>query len=808
MHLNKFTKQQVLNKAKKVHRAYGDAVGRGDTPTGERLMNFHNRLMKRASNMQHKADKKQRITKPQNIINIPEADDFFSGVKPGHRVHYLTPQGQSRSGRVVMNQGTHLVLNRGDGQPQVVNQNNFIKSVDPKGKVRSALLSNVAKAMKDTGGKLKEAMRLPQGDTDPTIKDRFGNSTHETLVSRANAKRANRGRKFGWEQQKRVALRTLELSKIGANVMGGMTHDQARHFLDSNGIKYDKKLVESNAGYHDTDEAPVKIGVRRDYVHKYIARLRLHNADTVVGLSGRPRPKLGAGERTKLAKKDAYEFVKNKHGQEAHDKLKKWHDDNASGLNDHLHQKESTTDDHYGPGASNMNKAVAALHKKLRKKYDENEDENRHSENAVLLAKHFGTPEELERMQHMVKIRDKIGHLHSDHTGWSAEMSQKYYHKLKESVNESSKDVEASAQRISIIARQKLLKNKYNPKKKKKKAKKVVKESTGNNLPPVHEIARGIKKNWKKMYFGAVPYIDAMHSMRSAHDDYGMDTGHSVIAYGLSNMNSYSGKSVHDPELAKVHRAQLKAHLKAPKPVDEAREGEYRANMLMGKGGVDLRKKMKEPEKAQQLKAANLAAIHRAMLKARQTGVDEARMDNVTAREILDKHKARDADFHALTRDQVSGLLDSAKEVGYRTPSWASGGSKGRMFHAHLQRVAKRQHQLKLGLKEAKKAISWNPPEVQAKYAKEKKEQKMFDRARREINRLKKRNEEVKLYNIEEASKAKVKKTAERAIKLAKDKKKSNVNTKPELIPTIGNATSSTLEGNHSETGDGVANHA
>jgi len=37
-----------------------------------------------------------------------------------------------------------------------------------------------------------------------------------------------------------------------------------------------------------------------------------------------------------------------------------------------------------------------------------------------------------------------------------------------------------------------------------------------------------------------------------------------------------------------------------------------------------------------------------------------------------------------------------------------------------------------------KKAISWNPPEVQAKAAKFKREQRMFDAGKREINRLKK----------------------------------------------------------------------
>lgn len=74
--------------------------------------------------------------------------DLFNNIKPGHLVHYLTPQGQTRKGTVVMNRGTHLVLNRGKGQPQVVTPKNFVKAQDGT-RVTSALLSNVAKSLKE-----------------------------------------------------------------------------------------------------------------------------------------------------------------------------------------------------------------------------------------------------------------------------------------------------------------------------------------------------------------------------------------------------------------------------------------------------------------------------------------------------------------------------------------------------------------------------------------------------------------------------------------------------------------------------------
>ena len=91
---------------------------------------------------------------------------------------------------------------------------------------------------------------------------------------------------------------------------------------------------------------------------------------------------------------------------------------------------------------------------------------------------------------------------------------------------------------------------------------KIGEDSDNEELPPIHAIARDVIRNWKKVHFSAVPYLDAMQSLNTRHDNYGADSGSSILAYGLGNMNSYGGRSVHDPELAKKHRAQLKRHLK------------------------------------------------------------------------------------------------------------------------------------------------------------------------------------------------------------------------------------------------------
>lgn len=75
-------------------------------------------------------------------------------------------------------------------------------------------------------------------------------------------------------------------------------------------------------------------------------------------------------------------------------------------------------------------------------------------------------------------------------------------------------------------------------------------------MRPVYEIANEIRRDWKKPYFGAVPYLDAMHSLNSVTDKYYEDSGKSVVLYFLSNANTWRG------DTAKRVKAELKAMLK------------------------------------------------------------------------------------------------------------------------------------------------------------------------------------------------------------------------------------------------------
>lgn len=73
---------------------------------------------------------------------------------------------------------------------------------------------------------------------------------------------------------------------------------------------------------------------------------------------------------------------------------------------------------------------------------------------------------------------------------------------------------------------------------------------------PISTIARDISADWKKPYFGAVPYIDAMRSLDSISDSYYSDSARSIVAYFLGNASAWRG------DVARVVKAELKAMLK------------------------------------------------------------------------------------------------------------------------------------------------------------------------------------------------------------------------------------------------------
>jgi len=81
---------------------------------------------------------------------------------------------------------------------------------------------------------------------------------------------------------------------------------------------------------------------------------------------------------------------------------------------------------------------------------------------------------------------------------------------------------------------------------------------TPEELPSLslNELAIIIYDDWKPVNYAAKPYLEAMTSLNSVKDNYGMDSGYSIVAYFLSNASQWKG------ETAKMVKAELKKRLK------------------------------------------------------------------------------------------------------------------------------------------------------------------------------------------------------------------------------------------------------
>jgi len=71
-------------------------------------------------------------------------------------------------------------------------------------------------------------------------------------------------------------------------------------------------------------------------------------------------------------------------------------------------------------------------------------------------------------------------------------------------------------------------------------------------------IAMEIRKDWKNVYFGAVPYLEAMSTLDSINDAYGMDSAKSVVIYFLNNATTWRSETARNikKELKKLAEKQ------------------------------------------------------------------------------------------------------------------------------------------------------------------------------------------------------------------------------------------------------------
>jgi hypothetical protein len=74
--------------------------------------------------------------------------------------------------------------------------------------------------------------------------------------------------------------------------------------------------------------------------------------------------------------------------------------------------------------------------KSIAKKYEQNEDDNAHSENIILLAKHFGTADDLKEAKRILALHNREGHL-------SSENGKKRYELHTKLIAKARKEMEA-----------------------------------------------------------------------------------------------------------------------------------------------------------------------------------------------------------------------------------------------------------------------------------------------------------------------------------------------------------------------------
>jgi len=72
---------------------------------------------------------------------------------------------------------------------------------------------------------------------------------------------------------------------------------------------------------------------------------------------------------------------------------------------------------------------------------------------------------------------------------------------------------------------------------------------------PLYLIARDIKVNWPKVYYGAAPYLDALSEANLITDRYIIGDHHSTVRGLLANMSTFKG-----PEARRL-KDELKALL-------------------------------------------------------------------------------------------------------------------------------------------------------------------------------------------------------------------------------------------------------
>ena len=53
-------------------------------------------------------------------------------------------------------------------------------------------------------------------------------------------------------------------------------------------------------------------------------------------------------------------------------------------------------------------------------------------------------------------------------------------------------------------------------------------------------------KHWRQKYVHALAYVEPMSTMNSIDDNYGLDSGRSIVAYALGNLTTWRGEKARE----------------------------------------------------------------------------------------------------------------------------------------------------------------------------------------------------------------------------------------------------------------------
>ena len=138
--------------------------------------------------------------------------------------------------------------------------------------------------------------------------------------------------------------------------------------------------------------------------------------------------------------------------------------------------------------------------RQLKKEYEKNEDENKHTENYLLLAKAFGTPAEVKKVEEILKRNEKQGQTSKVDYDWMYKNINPYYKKLVQKEEVEIDEAKGTAYPATIDTLRKIVKDKQHQTVMFKSGQAIVDTFTASAMVQVYDALKpALKKTFEKM---------------------------------------------------------------------------------------------------------------------------------------------------------------------------------------------------------------------------------------------------------------------------------------------------------------------